>query len=105
MVLPHIPHNQAAVSNSLTRGGLTLPQPVPEHLAGAVPLLRAIVADAGPDAFAQPHRFDDATWVGYRLAEILPIPTEARLRLLELDDTISRLEIIHAFLRQHQLID
>lgn len=81
------------------------PQPVPEHLAGAVPLLRAIVADAGPDAFAQPHRFDDATWVGYRLAEILPIPTEARLRLLELDDTISRLEIIHAFLRQHQLID
>ena len=32
------------------------PQPVPEHLAGAVPLLRAIVADAGPDAFAQPHR-------------------------------------------------
>jgi len=29
----------------------------------------------------------------------------AGLRLLELDDTISRLEIIHAFLRQHQLID
>ena len=44
-------------------------------------------------------------WVGYRLAEILPIPTEARLRLLELDDTISRLEIIHAFLKQHKLID
>jgi Lon protease-like protein len=51
-----------------------------------------------------PHRFDDATWVGYRLAEILPIPVQARQRLLELDDPISRLEIIQAYLRQHKLL-
>jgi Lon protease-like protein len=61
-------------------------QPVPEALADVLPLLRAIVADAGEEAFPLPHRFDDATWVGYRLAEILPIPVQARQRLLELDD-------------------
>jgi Lon protease-like protein len=42
--------------------------------------------------------------VGYRLAEILPIPSLARQRLLELDDTLSRLEIIHQYLRQHNLL-
>ena len=80
-------------------------QPVPEALADVLPLLRAIVADAGEEAVPLPHRFDDATWVGYRLAEILPIPVQARQRLLELEDPISRLEIIQAYLRQHKLLD
>lgn len=79
-------------------------QPVPQALQDVLPLLRAIVADAGEEAFPPPHRFDDATWVGYRLAEILPIPVQARQRLLELDDPISRLEIIQAYLRQHKLL-
>ncbi|MBN8284787.1 LON peptidase substrate-binding domain-containing protein [Zoogloea sp.] len=80
-------------------------QPVPAALGDVLPLLRAIVADAGEEVFPTPHRFDDATWVGYRLAEILPIPVLARQRLLELDDPISRLEIIQAYLRQHKLLD
>ena len=80
-------------------------QPVPARLEAIVPLLRAIVEDAGLEDFPPLHRFDDATWVGYRMAEVLPIPHQARLRLLELDDPISRLEIIHDFLKQHKLID
>jgi hypothetical protein len=78
--------------------------PVPEHLRGVLPLLEAIVDDAGEEMFPPPHRFDDATWVGYRLAEILPIPVKARQRLLELDDSVSRLEIIYSYLQQHKLI-
>ena len=81
-----------------------VPQPVPEALKGALPLLEAIIADTGTASFPEPHRFDDATWVGYRLAEILPIPSLARQRLLELDDTLSRLEIIHQYLKQHNLL-
>jgi len=81
-----------------------LVQPVPDALADVLPLLRAIVADAGEETFPLPHRFDDASWVGYRLAEILPIPVQARQRLLELDEPISRLEIIQAYLRQHKLL-
>jgi Lon protease-like protein len=81
------------------------PQPLPGHVADMLPLLRAIVTDAGSALFPEPHHFDDATWVGYRLTEILPIPAEARLRLLELDDAVLRLEIIRAFLKQHKLLD
>ena len=85
-----------------------LPEPalqaVPPALADMLPLLQAIVSDAGETVFPPPHRFDDATWVGYRLAEVLPIPPEARVRLLELDDTISRLEILHTYLKQHKLV-
>ena len=80
------------------------PQPVPEALQGALPLLKAIIEDTGSEAFAEPHRLDDATWVGYRLAEVLPIPSLARQRLLELDDTLSRLEILHRYLAQHNLL-
>ncbi len=79
-------------------------QPVPEALLDVLPLLEAIVEDAGEEMFPQPHRFDDATWVGYRLAEILPIPVKARQRLLELDDSVLRLEIIYSYLEQHKLL-
>lgn len=79
--------------------------PVPEPLNALVPLLQAIVADAGPERMPEPHRFDDATWVGYRFSEVLPIPLLARQKLLELDDGISRLEIIRAYLAQRGLVE
>ena len=37
---------------------------------------------------------DAATWVGYRLAELLPIPMAHRQHLLELDDPVARLRRI-----------
>ena len=80
------------------------PQKIPGPYARLVPLLRAIVEDLGEDAPAAPHRFFDATWVGYRWCEVLPIPAIARQKLLELDDSISRLEIIFRFLEQKGLM-
>lgn len=74
--------------------------PVPAALAGLLPLLRAIVAEAGEERFPPPQAFDDAVWVGYRFAEVLPIPMAARQKLLELDDSLSRLEIVQAYLQQ-----
>ena len=35
-----------------------------------------------------------ATWIGYRLAELLPIPMQHRQHLLELDDPVARLRRI-----------
>ena len=52
---------------------------------------------------AEPHQFDDATWISNRLAEILPVQTLAKQRLMELPDAITRLEIIHTFLGQQGL--
>lgn len=54
--------------------------------------------------FEQPPRLDDAGWVANRWCEILPIPLKARLALLELDDPAARLNLVHTFLRQHEII-
>jgi Lon protease-like protein len=78
--------------------------PVPAALAALVPLLQALVADAGAVHFPEPHRFDDAAWVGYRFCELLPIPPIARQKLLELEDPASRLEIVFKFLSQRNLV-
>lgn len=79
-------------------------QAVPEGFGKLVELLAAIIADAGDKHFPLPHSIDDAGWVGMRLAAVLPVPMLARQRLLELDDPISRLEIIRTYLEQHGLI-
>jgi hypothetical protein len=74
----------------------------PGH-AACVRLLQLIVADQPAGTFAEPHRFDSAAWVGHRLAEVLPIPRAARQKLLELEDSRGRLEILHRFLEQRGL--
>jgi len=78
--------------------------PVPEALGKLVPLLQALAADGGAERFPPPHHFDDAAWVGYRFSELLPIPALARQKLLELDDPVSRLEIVFKFLAQRGLV-
>jgi Lon protease-like protein len=81
--------------------------PVPGSYARLVPLLRAIIDDLGataPGAPATPHRFFDAGWLGMRYAELLPIPLVARQKLLEIDDSIDRLEIIYRFLDSKGLL-
>jgi uncharacterized protein len=37
---------------------------------------------------------DDAVWVGYRLAEILPIAAAEKQFCLELNDPIQRLDVL-----------
>ncbi|MBL8472381.1 MAG: LON peptidase substrate-binding domain-containing protein [Rhodocyclaceae bacterium] len=78
--------------------------PVPDAQANLLPLLRAIAEDIGPERWPPPHDFDDAAWVGYRYCEVLPIPALARQKLLELTDTISRLEIIQQYLNQRGVL-
>ena len=77
---------------------------VPDALQGLLPLLRKIVSDVGPEKMPSPHAFDDAAWVGYRLTEILPVQALAKQKLLELEDPVSRLEIIHTYLAQRRLV-
>ena len=80
---------------------------VPGAYARLVPLLRAIIdemAVGSPNAPATPHRFSDADWLGMRYAEVLPIPVAARQKLLEVEDSIDRLEIIYRFLESKGLL-
>jgi Lon protease-like protein len=80
------------------------PLPVPLERQRLLPLLRRIAGDMGPSRIPEPHRFDDAEWVGFRITEILPVQNLAKQKLLELEDPISRLEILEKFLDQRKLL-
>ncbi|NIE67886.1 LON peptidase substrate-binding domain-containing protein [Burkholderia sp. Ax-1719] len=60
--------------------------------------------DAASVPFAEPFRFDDPTWVSNRLAEVLPIALRARQKLMELNDAGARIEVVHHYMQQHQLL-
>jgi hypothetical protein len=63
---------------------------------------RALEAQ-GAHPFLAPHRFDDAGWVANRWCEILPLPLEARQRLMTLADPLGRLDIIDSLMRTRQV--
>lgn len=64
----------------------------PEH-AALVDVLRRLLERAGDANAAAPGRlFDDAAWLGWRLAERLPLPDSTRQGLLQTDDPHARLQ-------------
>lgn len=72
--------------------------PVSEEFRACRQLLERIVAEHGERLFAKPFLLDSSTWVGARLAEVLPLPAATKQKLLELDDGIRRLEIVQRLL-------
>lgn len=71
--------------------------PVPPDLSRCVRLLERVIG-AHPSLLERPHRLDSCAWVGGRLAELLPLPLEAKQALLELDDPLARLQRLSATL-------
>jgi hypothetical protein len=74
--------------------------PMPDKFRACRQLLERIVAEHGERLFAKPFLFDSSAWVGARLAEVLPLPVGARQKLLELDDSAQRLEILQRLLTE-----
>ena len=62
----------------------------PEHALLST-LLQRILEKTGDFGFGE-ERLDDAAWVGWRLAEILPLADQQRQSLLQQDDPHERLE-------------
>jgi Lon protease-like protein len=73
------------------------PGQVPDPLCASV--LASAVEQFGAERFPEPISLDDAAWVSYRLAEILPIEVSLKQQLLEIPAE-KRLEILHALLVQ-----
>ena len=66
----------------------------PEHSLLAI-LLERLIEQAGPQYGASsPAQLDQASWVGWRLAELLPLTEAQRLTLLQQDDPHARLDLL-----------
>lgn len=67
-------------------------------------LLALIAARLGPGNFPARTRYDDASWVGYRLAELLPLPLSIKQSMLEVSDANVRLAALKQFLERQGLL-
>jgi Lon protease-like protein len=90
--------------DGLHRGDLEY---APEETAVTLPpefghlgaLLRKALPQLGDFYANMPKHFSDASWVGCRLAEILPIGLSEKQHCLELDDPLGRLSHLNALIR------
>ncbi len=95
-------------SNGLTIGQTVRlsadpPLPVPvQHALLATILQRLADGDDEELAKASKASFDDASWVGYRLADRMPISLEDRQRILQMDDVLQRLDQLAEWLPRFQ---
>jgi Lon protease-like protein len=66
----------------------------------------ATIRERDPDSlpFAEPFKLEDPTWVSNRLSEVLPIALRARQKLMELPDAGARIDVVHHYMQQHQLL-
>ena len=65
---------------------------VPEEYRPLVDILARVIDDLGRLYGGLDKNYEDAGWVSYRFAEILPIHPDDKQALLETDDPIERLE-------------
>jgi uncharacterized protein len=103
-----------ATSHEVTASGLAMAevtllqeensQAAPEAQEVLVELLQKLIERVGEDHFTADRHFDDANWVSYRLAEILPIKLSVKQKLLEVNDSEVRLRVIAEFLRLQGMI-
>jgi Lon protease-like protein len=69
-------------------------RPLPAGLEPLAEALRQAAVHVGTALVTGEPRYDDAIWVGYRLAEGLPVAVTQKQRWLEMDDPVARLEDI-----------
>lgn len=75
------------------------PGPVQANVVKSLADAIASLTAQGARPFLEPHRFDDAGWVANRWCEILPLPLDAKQRLMTLADPLARLDIVDSLMR------
>ena len=101
-------------SHSVRADGLVVAEvsPIPAEPAVALPpahaplvrFLELVASRVGPRHFPATHAWDDATWVGYRLAELMPLPLSIKQGMLEINDSDVRLALLQKFLQQQGVV-
>jgi Lon protease-like protein len=99
-------------ARSVTRSGLIIGEMtlIPDDLHVDCPELPPCAAflrkvlDRSREASTVPPRFEDASWVSFRITELLPFNNTVKQKMLELTDARMRLEVLHRFLSDQRLI-
>jgi Lon protease-like protein len=73
---------------------------VPEEYEFLSRLLREVLDELGNHYQRIPKAYDDASWVGYRLSEILPLPLATKQEFLEMTDPELRLSLLRPHVRE-----
>ena len=95
-------------SDGLLRGEVELwpsepEQPVPVEFALLQGILERLIETLAPYWQDAPRSaYDDASWVGFRLAELLPLDAGEQQRMLELSDPVQRLAGLRDILPRFQ---
>ena len=102
-------HSHASADDGLIVGQVTAiaPEPalpLPESYRPLAKLLEILIERVGRENFPATLALDDASWVGYRLAEVLPLPLPIKQSMLEINDCEIRLKALAQFLRQQKLL-
>jgi Lon protease-like protein len=95
-------------SDGLLRGEIELwpseaAQPVPVEFALLQTILERLIETVGPQWRHVPRSsYEDAGWVGFRLAELLPLAGDEQQHLLEMTDPLRRLAALRDILPRFQ---
>ncbi len=71
---------------------------LPEEYKPLAHILAGVLDDLGRLYESLDRQYDDAGWVGYRFAEILPISPEQKQSCLEANDAMQRLHLVREVL-------
>jgi Lon protease-like protein len=102
-------HHRAADASGLIVAEVTRIVDEPRHRLAETytplaKLLELIAARLGPQNFPAATRYYDASWVGHRLAELLPLPLAIKQSMLEVSDANVRLAALKQFLERQGLL-
>lgn len=67
---------------------------IPEELGILVELLKQAFVQVGAAYGDETPHYENASWVGMRLAEILPLPMPEKQQCLEMTDAVARLRLL-----------
>jgi Lon protease-like protein len=101
--------SHAVAEDGLVVGRVTdlAPEPtlaLPAAFKPLASLLELLINRVGKESFTADLALTDASWVGYRLAEILPLPLPIKQSMLEINDSEVRLKVLAQFLKQQGLL-
>lgn len=76
------------------------PAALPEECRNMAQILAGVLGNLGKLYESLDKHYEDASWVAYRFAEILPVSPEEKQRYLEIEDPVTRLRDVEKALRR-----